>query len=798
MSSSATQTTVNRRQLYRQTFGILNANSLHFIPISLLFLPLTFAAVQFYSSGIDFTTKFNILLTFKTLATVLAVSFSVILPTVAGVALITYSTNQAIHPAITVLESKSGFEALRQSANQSTEFRHHSFSILFITGFVIGTALANSTVMQNSGPTSNWIWIWILRVGILYLEPLLIILLYVVANSVLYVLCKIASGGEIAMATVEGEVSGDGEYVRVGVNDKDGEWATEAAYGGFSYMWVSAALGPSPTKPLRINPPHKVDSISFLNGGSSVDTPKWSASISHMLSTRCHAKRPLGIISDYEISTSSINQDAESFLLNAINMNFFERLSLAWKIIFPSSSMVKNSNASVAKQRLKMILFSDRCAVSEEAKQKIVSNIVNTLSDFVVIESQDQVQLSVSTDPALGTIYSVTVPVRRVKAEYQEEDGEGTIMNVEYKDNGVASGSMDVKFDFYVPVLPIQKKHDLLLSEDIGSVEIRQRCLEFQKSPIRDAISRIRFAPASNNLLISSWDTNLRLYDVDGSKLAFETSGEAALLDCCFQGKTAAFSTGSDGSITRYNLDLGISDNFGNHDDLATCVEYSEETGQVITGGWDKKIKCWDSRSMKVPTFVNTVNVAVESMSLSGFIAKVAVGLSVNMYDLRKFNISFYSKCVDIQIKCVRPYLDKGFAAGSVEGRVALTYFNSYNNENNDGYVFRCIPKAKEKRHNMASVNDIAFSPSTPGAFITGDNDGYVTIWNAQSKKRVFDMPKYENSIASLSYNLDGQLLAVASSYAYQEENELEIPPRIYIHEMDDQYISSFSDGCSK
>ncbi|KAL8258317.1 hypothetical protein R6Q59_030358 [Mikania micrantha] len=97
MSSSATQTTVNRRQLYRQTFGILNANSLHFIPISLLFLPLTFAAVQFYSSGIDFTTKSNILLTFKTLATVLAVSFSVILPTVAGVALITYSTNQAIH-----------------------------------------------------------------------------------------------------------------------------------------------------------------------------------------------------------------------------------------------------------------------------------------------------------------------------------------------------------------------------------------------------------------------------------------------------------------------------------------------------------------------------------------------------------------------------------------------------------------------------------------------------------------------------------------------------------------------------
>ncbi|KAK9063623.1 hypothetical protein SSX86_017494 [Deinandra increscens subsp. villosa] len=215
---------------------------------------------------------------------------------------------------------------------------------------------------------------------------------------------------------------------------------------------VYAALAP-PTTPLRINPPPKVDSVSFLNGGSSVseNTPRWSTSISRVLSTRCYAKRPLRITSDYEVSTSSINQDAESFLLNAINMNFLERFSLAWKIMFPSSSMIRNSNASVAKQRLKMILFSDRCAVSEEAKQKIVSNVVNALSDFVVIESQDKVQLNVSTDPALGTIYSVTVPVRRVKAEYQEEDGDGTIMNVEYKDNGVTSGSMDVKFDFYVP-----------------------------------------------------------------------------------------------------------------------------------------------------------------------------------------------------------------------------------------------------------------------------------------------------------------------------------------------------------
>ncbi|PPD79554.1 hypothetical protein GOBAR_DD23524 [Gossypium barbadense] len=82
--------------------------------------------------------------------------------------------------------------------------------------------------------------------------------------------------------------------------------------------------------------------------------------------------------------------------------------------------------------------------VSDEAKQKIVKNIVRTPSDFVEMESKDKVQLSVSTDSDLGTIYSVTVPVQRV-------NGAGTITNIEYKDTGERSGCIDVKFDFYVP-----------------------------------------------------------------------------------------------------------------------------------------------------------------------------------------------------------------------------------------------------------------------------------------------------------------------------------------------------------
>ncbi|KAK6157867.1 hypothetical protein DH2020_012115 [Rehmannia glutinosa] len=179
---------------------------------------------------------------------------------------------------------------------------------------------------------------------------------------------------------------------------------------------VSAALNSykfNPSAPHRIFPLLSV----FANGASSFfeAMPRSSRAVLGVHTTRCHSKRPLGIFEEYKLSQNPISQEVENFLLNAINMNFFERLNLAWKIIFPSPTSRKHSNANIAKQRLKMILFSDH------------------------------------SDPDLGTIYSVTVPVRRVRSEYQLDDETGAITNIEYKDTGESSGSVDVKFDFYIP-----------------------------------------------------------------------------------------------------------------------------------------------------------------------------------------------------------------------------------------------------------------------------------------------------------------------------------------------------------
>ncbi|KAM5567301.1 mitotic checkpoint protein BUB3.3 [Rosa sericea] len=324
--------------------------------------------------------------------------------------------------------------------------------------------------------------------------------------------------------------------------------------------------------------------------------------------------------------------------------------------------------------------------------------------------------------------------------------------------------------------------------------------LKFE-TPIQDAISRIRFAPTSHNLLISSWDSKLRLYDVGSSVLRLEAPAEAALLDCCFQNESVAFSAGSDGFIRRYDLHSGICEMIGNHDDIATCIGYSDETSQVLTAGLDKKIFAWDTRMEegKKSVFVKSLDSEVTSMSLSGLDMMVTMGALIYVCDLRNLQKPYESKVSDLNttIICGSAIPNaKGFAVGSADGRVSLEICRPSNSDN-IRYMFRCHPKSTDRRYHLAAVNEIVFNPLIYGALLTGDDEGHVIAWNAQSRKRLFQLPRYPNSVASLSYHHQGQLLAVASSYTYRQAIESEELPQIFIHEIGDANMRSADIGSS-
>ena len=114
--------------------------------------------------------------------------------------------------------------------------------------------------------------------------------------------------------------------------------------------------------------------------------------------------------------------------------DFMEKLKLAWDIFFPEKRPELSAKEE-GKQRLRMILVADRCGLSPVGLTEMKKNILKSIEDFVDIESEEQIEVSISLQPDIGTVYSVAVPIRRVKPEARlafGEDGDLDDLTFEY------------------------------------------------------------------------------------------------------------------------------------------------------------------------------------------------------------------------------------------------------------------------------------------------------------------------------------------------------------------------------
>ncbi|KAL6517492.1 hypothetical protein OROMI_033193 [Orobanche minor] len=325
-------------------------------------------------------------------------------------------------------------------------------------------------------------------------------------------------------------------------------------------------------------------------------------------------------------------------------------------------------------------------------------------------------------------------------------------------------------------------------------------------NPPTDGISNIRFSNHSDHLLVSSWDKSVRLYDASANALRGEFMHGGAVLDCCFHDDSSGFSASADHTVKRLVFNYNREDTLGKHDAPVRCIEYSYATGitvnfrreirrcgQVITGSWDKTIKCWDPRgaSGQERSLVGTYSQPerVYSMSLVGNRLVIATaGRHVNVYDLRNMSQPEQRResSLKYQTRCVRCYPNgTGYALSSVEGRVAMEFFDLSEAGQLKKYAFKCHRKSEAGRDIVYPVNAIAFHPIY-GTFATGGCDGYVNVWDGNNKKRLYQYAKYPSSISALSFSRDGRLLAVASSYTYEEGEKQHEPDAIFVRSVNE------------
>ncbi|KAJ3156812.1 hypothetical protein HDU86_003578 [Geranomyces michiganensis] len=303
-------------------------------------------------------------------------------------------------------------------------------------------------------------------------------------------------------------------------------------------------------------------------------------------------------------------------------------------------------------------------------------------------------------------------------------------------------------------------------------------------NPPTDGISSLQFSPDDPALLLAgSWDKKVRLYDVNTDAIRSEWTRKAAVLDVCFATGNKCFAVGLDRELRSMDVDSTGDILIGTHEDAIRCVVYAKETGQVITGSWDKHVGVWDPRT-NASLGKYSQPEKVFSMDIVDYTLVVAMaGRTIHVYDVRNMKETLQpresaTKFMTRTVRCMPN--GKGFVTGSIEGRVAVDYFDPAREAQAKKYAFKCHRQTIDDVEHIYPVNAVAFHP-IHGTFATGGSDGGLNLWDGNNRKRLRTYPQYPTGVSALAFNCDGTYLAVASSYTFDEGQKDHPPDNIYV-----------------
>jgi cell cycle arrest protein BUB3 len=131
---------------------------------------------------------------------------------------------------------------------------------------------------------------------------------------------------------------------------------------------------------------------------------------------------------------------------------------------------------------------------------------------------------------------------------------------------------------------------------------------------------------------------------------------------------------------------------------------------------------------------------------------------------------------------------DAGYATSSIEGRVAVEWFEDSAESQARKYAFKCHRQTAPEGDGdiVYPVNALAFHP-VYGTFASGGGDGTVALWDAEAKRRMKQYQKFPNSVAALAFSYDGKYLAVGVCPGFetgQEDYSGEGQTKIFIREL--------------
>ncbi|KAF8583582.1 Poly(A)+ RNA export protein [Ramaria rubella] len=320
--------------------------------------------------------------------------------------------------------------------------------------------------------------------------------------------------------------------------------------------------------------------------------------------------------------------------------------------------------------------------------------------------------------------------------------------------------------------------------------------------PPPDSVSSLAWSPQADFLAAGSWDNNVRIYEVgaNGQSQGKAMYGhEGPVLGVCWsRDGTKLFSGGADKAARMFDVQSGQSSQVAAHDAPIKCVKWIDTQGGILaTGSWDKTVKYWDLRQ-SAP--IATASLPDRCYTMDVVYPLMVVGCAdrkINIYNLQEPTKVFRSleSSLKLQTRVVAcfPAAD-GFAVGSVEGRVAITYVDD-KVPTSQNFSFKCHRRDQSppnKDHALVfAVNDISFHQQH-GTFSTAGADGTINFWDKDTRTRLKTFDSAPGSISCTAFNHTGTIFSYAISYDWSKGYTGNVPGhpnKIMLHACKDDEV---------
>ncbi|KAF9318583.1 hypothetical protein BG003_011021 [Podila horticola] len=289
--------------------------------------------------------------------------------------------------------------------------------------------------------------------------------------------------------------------------------------------------------------------------------------------------------------------------------------------------------------------------------------------------------------------------------------------------------------------------------------------------PPTDSISELAFSKTRDFLAASSWDNEVRVWEVltNGSTVPkIKYAHKGPVLSCHWNKDGSKLASGGADNIAQVmDMVTGESTQFGVHEAPIKSVRWLDEYNIVATGSWDKTIKYWDLRNKNPISSVALSSRCHSIDTRDAFLVCATMDNFVTVYELTNPTVALRAyEASKMQTRVVSCFTQgaAGYAVGLVEGRTLIEYVQDKDQGRKFGF------KSHRNGNDIYAVNSIAFHP-VHGTFGTAGSDGSVVFWDKDAKQKIGDgsIPKQDAPITATAFNSTGSIYAYAMSYDWSK-----------------------------